>query len=241
MDKPPLVDQRGLNILDPNDRLGLKSRYITLLQQSALRRHLPKGDGKGVAVDLGCGYGRLSVAMGRQGWQVVGVDPDRRLLEYARRHSPGVHYCQARLPELPFRYDAIDLLVLHNLLRPLLLMGILEVVRGIGAYLAPQGRLVVVDNIRDGHPAYVPEADLVRRFEAEGLRLERRIPLRAGRWWVVYLIRYGFIPARWLERLADYELQKRQHQTRRPRWQYLNVMFVFRKVDTACPVAAVER
>ncbi len=71
--KPPQYHLNGLNILDPKDALGDKSDYITILQEKALMRYLPKGTG--VAVDIGCGYGRLTSVVHKNGWRVIGVDP----------------------------------------------------------------------------------------------------------------------------------------------------------------------
>jgi SAM-dependent methyltransferase len=40
-------------------------------------------------VDLGCGTGRLTVTLARGGRRVVGVDPDRAMLDFARRREGG--------------------------------------------------------------------------------------------------------------------------------------------------------
>jgi SAM-dependent methyltransferase len=229
---PPAFDSDGLNILDPSDRRGKKTRYITLLQEMALTRHLPSRHGGGFAMDLGCGYGRLSPVLARKGWGVVGIDPSLRLIEYAHDQYGEAEYVVAALPDLPVRQRSFDLIMMHNLLRPLLLLSKLDCVRGIGRVLTDEGKLIVVDNIRVGHQAFMTEQQIVDLFAAEGLRLVKRIPIRAGRWWLIYLIRYGIVPERWFEAIAEYELGKRVKSIGTPRWQYLNVLFIFAKVSS---------
>jgi len=228
MHRPPAYDKSGYNVFDPNDSIGLKSRYITLLQEKALARYLPRPT-SGLAVDVGCGYGRLSGALAKLGWKVMGVDPDRGLLEYAQQHHPDASFCQAALPNLPVQSNSASLLMLHNVLRPLLMMGKLDCLKGIAQYVAPSGHLLVVDNIRKSHPDYLDEDTLINLIEREGFRLERRVTIRAARWWMIYLIRYGLIPERWLDLIAEYELNKRQRSQKSYKWQYTNVFFLFRK------------
>lgn len=226
----PQFHSNGLNILDPNDNLGFKSKYITLVQQKALMKYLPEGYGTGLAVDLGCGYGRLSPILASKGWRVIGIDPDENLLEYAHAQFPSMEFCKGGLPHLPLPFGSVDLLLMHNLLRPLLIqMGKIEATAGLGQYIAQNGLIAVVDNIRKGHLDYVSESKIIEIFKLQGLRLQKRINLRAARWWLLYLIRYGFVPISWMDSIAEYELKKRAKSNKMPRWQYTNVMFIFKK------------
>jgi SAM-dependent methyltransferase len=230
MSKPaPQYDRDGLNVLDPHDSLGLKSAYITLLHTKALMRYLPSGDGTGLAVDVGCGYGRLTPVMAGKGWRVTGIDPDDALLDHARLNYPGAEYRQGALPDLPLEEGSVDLMLLQNVLRPLLMKDRLNCLYGVGRFLSPGGVLIVVENVRPNHSDYVPEPMMIEIFESEGLRLRERIPIRAGRWWLTYLIRYGMIPETWFGRIAEYELQRCRSYKGKPTWQYMNVMFIFER------------
>lgn len=222
----PKHDADGLHVLDPQDSRGLKSRYITVLHELALRRYLPRGDGR-LAVDVGCGYGRLTPVLSDLGWTAVGVDPSPELLRYAQAHHPGPEYRLGALPDLPVESASASLLLLQNVLRPLHLLGRLELVRGVGRFLARDGRLVVVENLRRDHPDYVAQEEIDAIFRAEGLRLARRIPLRAARWPGIYLVRYGLVPPRWHERIAEWELDRMARRSGVPRRQYWNVLFDF--------------
>lgn len=228
MTRPPPYHAPGFQILDPNDGPGLKSKYITHLQEKCLRTYMPRGDG-GIAVDLGCGFGRITPLLNETGWIGYGVDPVFDLLNYARQHNPGPTYIQGKIPDLPFAKEAISLLLLHNLLRPLLRMQLLTSLRGIGSYVAPRGHLVVVDNIWPNNPEYIPEQEIVSLFKDEGFKLELRVPFRAARWWLLYLIRYGLVPKRFFDRIAEYELRKMKSLKRLPSWQYSNVFYLFKK------------
>lgn len=228
MNELPMYDAAGLHILDPHDSLGVKSSYITLLQEKALRKYLPQGNG-GIAVDLGCGFGRLTPLLSEFGWRAIGIDPSPDLLEFAQRHYPGPEYRQGGLPNLPMEDGAISLLLIQNVLRSLKMMGRLEWVQGMGRFLAPNAKVFVIENIRDGIPAYLPESEIIAMMRNEGLRMVGRIPLRAARWWGIYLIRYGLIPRSWLDRTAVYELGRMAQRTGLPRRQYWNVLFIFEK------------
>ncbi len=232
-ERPPRWHVSGLNICDPNDHIGKKSDYITRLHEKALRRYLPTGTGTGTAVDLGCGYGRLTPVLSESGWRTVGIDPLENLVQYARLHYAGPNYLVGGLPALPLEDGSVNLLLIQNLLRPLLQLGQLHLIRGIGRILAPGGYVVVVDNLRIGHPAYISESQFAALFAEESCRLERRVAIRAARWWMIYAIRYGLVPTRYFDRIADWELDRMSERKGSPRFQYYNVLFLFKKKDDA--------
>lgn len=228
MTNPPAYDIVGLHILDPNDTYGRKSAYITLLQEKALQRYVPKGNGC-IAVDLGCGFGRLTPLLMKQGWQAVGVDPSADLLQYAEKNYSGPEYRCGGLPDLPLAEQSISLLLIQNVLRPLKMMNKLYCARGFGKYLMPNSRVLVVDNLWMNHPDFLSEQTILDIMETEGLKLVEKVPLRAARWWMIYLIRYGLIPRSWFDVIAEWELNHMSRRKGMPRWQYWNVLFVFQK------------
>ncbi len=224
--QPPAYDASGLNVLDPRDRLGRKSKYITLLQEMALQQYLPAPGVSKIALDVGCGYGRLTHVLAQKGYQPIGIDPASNLLAYARQQNPGIPFVQARLPELPVA--PCGLILLQNVLRVLLLTDNLDALNNLHRYLAPDGLLVIVENIR-GRSDYFQREKLLALMNEKGYILQRETPIRFGRWWLLYLIRYGFVPENWLPRIAVYELKRaRQWRGFLPPWQYLNFLFVFK-------------
>lgn len=65
---------------------------------------------RGAAIlDLCCGDGRLTAALHRRGYQMVGLDGSERLLEIARERHPGIQFiaADARDFELSGRFDAV--------------------------------------------------------------------------------------------------------------------------------------
>jgi SAM-dependent methyltransferase len=63
-------------------------------------------------LDVGCGTGRLSVALAeKEGARVWGVDPSQEMLEVAR--GKGVHVKQAQAEALPFKDGWFEAVVFH--------------------------------------------------------------------------------------------------------------------------------
>lgn len=226
-DKPPEFDDFGINLADPHDRRGLKTEYISLLQTMALERYV--GTGTGPALDLGCGYGRMTRRIAELGYTMIGMDPSHRVLAYAQRSEPNVAWCVGRMPELPVVSGSLPLVLLLNVVRALHLMGLKDVCADAARIVAPKGRLVVLDNVRAGDARYVEEKWFVEFFGAHGLRLVRRVSIRASRSPWIYMIRYGLIPKRWFARLAEWEIDRMARKQGLPRWCYHNVLFVFER------------
>jgi ubiquinone/menaquinone biosynthesis C-methylase UbiE len=93
-------------------------------------------------LDVGCGTGRLSLALaGEQAARVWGVDVSREMLAVARARAPGLRFKQARAEALPFKdgwFEAVLFwLVVHLLDRP----AAFDEARRV---LAPAGRIAVV-------------------------------------------------------------------------------------------------
>lgn len=224
--RPPRFDDQGINLADPNDRLGIKSDYITALQVSALIDILGRPAGR--VLDLGCGFGRTADALGAAGWDVIGAEPSLRVLRHAARDVCTVPFVNAALPYLPFADGSLETVLLINVVRSLHLLGIKDIVADAARLLPSGGRLVVLDNIRPGHPDYIEESWLVDLFASRGLDLEVRRAIRWSRWPPIYAIRYGLVPRRLLPHLARWELA-RMAKAGAPRFGYHNVIFVFRR------------
>lgn len=224
--RPPLFDDQGINLADPNDRLGIKSDYITALQVRALIETLGRPDGQ--VLDLGCGFGRTADALSAAGWQVIGAEPSLRVLRHASRDRRAVPFVNAALPHLPFADGSIETVLLINVVRSLHLLGIRDIIADAARLLPSGGRLVVLDNIRPGHPDYIEERWLIDLFASRGLRLAVRRAIRWSRWPPIYAIRYGLVPRRLLPHVARWELA-RMAKAGAPRFGYHNVIFVFRR------------
>lgn len=51
-------------------------------------------------LDAGCGMGRVAIELSRRGFDVVGVDLDNDLLEFARRSEPSIRWVHADLARM---------------------------------------------------------------------------------------------------------------------------------------------
>lgn len=228
MPEVPLYDDAGINLADPHDARGYKTAYISHLQIEGLRRVL--GPVSGVAADVGCGYGRMSAGLKGLGFErVIGIDPSARVIEAARRLSPEIDFRVGALPMLPLAPSEAGTVFILNVLRSLHLLGITEVAAGAAASLSPGGRVVVLDNLREGHPDYLRERDVLVLFESAGLRLVERESIRGARWPWVPLVKFGLVPRRLHPSLASFELAWMKRRPSAPRWQYINVIWVFEK------------
>jgi SAM-dependent methyltransferase len=92
-------------------------------------------------LDVGCGTGRLAVALAERGARVWGVDPSGEMLQQARSNAAEkAAFKQAHAEALPFKdgwFDrAVLRLVVHLVDRPLAF-------REIARVLAPGGRIVM--------------------------------------------------------------------------------------------------
>lgn len=228
MSEVPRFDDAGINLADPNDVRGLKTEYITQLQIEALRGCL--GGAHGVAADIGCGYGRMTSRIASLGFdRVIGIDPSSRVIEAARSLSPGMEFRVGALPSLPLAKGEAGTIFILNVLRVLHLLGCVDVVGGVAESLPQGGRLVVLDNLRKGHPEYLTEEDVIGLFSSVGLRLVKRQAVRGARWPWIQLVKVGLVPRRLYRWLLAFELVLMRRLPNAPRWHYINVIWVFEK------------
>ena len=137
-------------------------------------------------LDACCGTGDLALAAAAEGARVTGLDFSERMLERARRKSPGLEWVQGDLLELPFADGSFDaatigfgvrnvldleraLSELRRVLRPGGRVAILEITRPRGV-LAPFYRLwfdtlvPLAGKLLPGGSAYTYLPASVRRF-----------------------------------------------------------------------------
>ncbi|MBB1088587.1 class I SAM-dependent methyltransferase [Lysobacter sp. SG-8] len=224
----PVFDDAGINIFDPHDSAGRKTAYISLLQLDAIRSVL--GRTGGVAVDVGCGYGRMTARLAELGFDsLVGIDPSQRVIEAARALFPTPDFRVGALPDLPLEHGSVSCAFLLNVMRSLHLMGVAGIAESVARYVEPGGHVVVIDNLRRGDARYMREEDLTGIFARGGLELASRRAIRGARWPWIYLVRYGLIPTSAFPMLSRLERRLMERFAGPFSWQYANYLWVFTK------------
>jgi len=216
--------------IDPADRKGHKNRYIDLLQKTALEDVLEL-TGDEAVLDFGCGSGRLSYWIAPRVKKVVGLEVTPEMIDLAKQNRGAenvefVLYDGNRFPDMANSFDVI------------LSVGVLQIMEGenltkvisaLSRYLEPAGRFLIIEQVSDNPRVKRPPVnEYLRAFSESGLNCLRHYPIRSGRGWLLYLIRYGLIPERWFPCIASRELKKMSQKAGRISY-YRDYLFVAEK------------
>jgi len=215
--------------IDPYDRKGHKNYYIDFLQKAALEEVLEfKGDE--VVLDFGCGSGRFSYWVATKVRKVVGLEVTPEMIDLAERNRivenvefmvyDGIHF-----PVIPYLFDII---VSVGVLQYMEREGLKKTVSELSQYLKKDGRLCVIEQASDNPKVERPKVEeYLQAFKESNLECLRYYPIRNGRWWMLYLIRYGMIPKGRFYQIARYELEKRRKEMELIRF-YKDFLFLLR-------------
>jgi SAM-dependent methyltransferase len=203
--------------IDPADRRGLKNYYIDLLQKMALEEVLElRGDE--VVLDFGCGSGRIAYWIAPRVKKVVGLEGTLEMIQLAERNRTAdnvefILYDGVHFPVLPYEVDLIlSVGVLQYMEGEILKRTVSELAR----YLKSGGRFYLVEQASDNPEVERPRVeDYLQAFKDSKLDCLQYYPIRKGRWWMLYLIRYGIIPRGWFPFIAHYEIKKRRKEKSR--------------------------
>ena len=215
--------------IDPADRRGHKNRYIDLLQKTALEEVLElKGDE--AVLDFGCGSGRLSYWIASRVRKVVGLEVTPEMIDLAKQNRSAENvefmlYDGNHFPDMPYPFD---LILSVGVLQIMEGENLTKVVSALSRYLNPGGRFLMIEQVSDNPAIKRPSMnEYLRALEASGLDCLRHDPIRRGRWWLLYLIRYGLIPESCLSRIALWEMKKRKGEKSIP--YYCDGLFLAKK------------
>jgi cyclopropane fatty-acyl-phospholipid synthase-like methyltransferase len=203
--------------IDPADQRGHKNHYIDLLQKMALEEVLElKGDEN--VLDFGCGSGRISYWIAPKVKKVVGMELTPEMIELSEKNRIAenvefILYDGMNFPSFPFSFDLI------------LSVGVLQIMKEeelkttlseLMNYLKPEGKLALIEQVSDHPKVERPRLkEYLQAFEESKLICSRYYPIRNGRWWCLYLIRYGIIPRKWFRQIACWELKRNRERKER--------------------------
>ena len=216
--------------IDPGDRKGHKNNYIDFLQKMALDEVFEfKGDE--LVLDFGCGSGRIAYWIAPKVREVVGVEVSPEMIDLAERNRTArnvefVLYDGVHFPVFPYPFDLI------------LSVGVLQIMKGellkstlssLAQCLEKDGRLYIIEHVSDSPKAGRRSLKgYLDAFDSSRMECLQYYPIRSGRWWMLYLIRYGLVPRKWFPPIARWEIRKnRKKDPYIP--HYKDYLFLLRK------------
>jgi len=219
-----------VSVIDPADRRGHKNRYIDLLQKMALDGVLDM-QGDETVLDFGCGSGRVADWIAPRAKKVIGLEGTLQMIQLAQQNQKSknvefVLYDGLHLPILPNKFD---LIISVGVLQYMAGNILNETISALAQCLRREGNVCLIEQASDNPNVPRPKVkDYLEGFKEAKLECLKHYPIRNGRWWMLYLIRYGMIPERWLRRIACYELEKRRGEKEFIHF-YEDFLFLLRK------------
>jgi len=197
-------------VLDEGDERGIKNAYIDRVERHHVQRALGQKQ-LAVAVDLGCGVGRLTPLLAARARTVIALDASQALLLAARRHGlpTNARLVRGDLGGIPLRDASADLVFTSNVLIHAtegadLARAAAEITR----VLRPGGRAILLEHLAPGGETlrregivYRARSDLVSAFVNAGLRLGSEAAIRKSPSRLLHWAIKGSLP-RWLWGLA---------------------------------------
>lgn len=194
-------------VIDPNDKRGLKNRYLAEIRDAAFLQTLAaQGVEEGVLLDVGTGTGSAALPLLNAGHRVLGVDISFGLLRHAQERcaADGGLFALIDGRELPVKAQTFDAAIVYVVLSYLVDdSAALALLANIRMALKPGAVLVMIEQVRR-----------TRRISEDGLKVQRAISewsrllaeagflsssntvLRHGRFPTTPLVKVGMVPRR---------------------------------------------
>lgn len=135
---------------------------------------LPEGDGR-LFLDVGCNWGRWSIAAARKGYRVIGIDPSLDGVLAARRVAKQVNsdcsFVVGDARHLPFKSESFDVVFSYSVIQHFSKVDARAALRSIARVLKPGGTCLIQMPNRFGIRSLY---HLARRGFAEGKEFDVR-------------------------------------------------------------------
>lgn len=224
------------SVIDPNDTLGFKNRYIVDLRNSVFKKNLLLN--KGVVVDLGCGTGNLSKLLANDTIKVIGIDISFDLLKFAvfQNNPKWTMFIQYDGNHLPLKNNSVNYVTTYVVLNHVKENNhLVELLKEIHRILADDGKLICIEQIRK-FSKYIPEdfkhqrseTDFRNLFLQSGFKVEEMKFLRHGKFPLIYIIRLGLIPVKFFSIIAKID-KFFASIFNKPTFSYIDTLFVLIK------------
>jgi len=201
------------SVIDPKDSKGFKNQYIASIRDQSIVNALDKD--ASLVLDFGCGTGGLVSALCRSGREVIGIDISIELLKLARsrEYEKEVLFVEYSGFPLPVADNSVDVVVVYVVFAYMVDDDYFsKILTEIHRVLKPQGQLLVIDQSRrkryfeqQGMKVQRPVREFENILERKGFSCESSQILRYGRFVLMPLIKFGWIPNRYFSLLAKIE------------------------------------
>lgn len=225
-------------VIDPNDKLGRKNRYISRIRDLNTLKTLLDYAIEGVILDFGCGSGNLSEFLDKNGFSTIGIDISRQILAYTSNHK-------FKKPHLFVQYDGLHLPLLPNSVSACVTFGVLNyiskgseldfILRELFRVIEPGGLIITIE--QTSRKSYFdPELFKTQRtkeefsnfFSNSGFQKKLIKIIRYGHFPFIYLIRYGLIPEKLFSLFSMLE-EAYGFVFSIPFFDYTDTLFVYQK------------
>jgi hypothetical protein len=113
-------------------------------------------------------------------------------------------------PSFPYPFDLILSVGVLQIMKG---DGLKQTLSGLNQYLKKGGKFYLIEQASDNPKLKRPKVEeYLRAFKESKLECLQHYPIRNGRWWMLYLIRYGMVPKGWFRQVGRYELEKRRRE-----------------------------
>lgn len=187
------------SVIDPNDKMGMKNRYIVENRNRHLSQALEGTNNDGLLLDFGCGTGNISKFLSSKGFRTIGVDIAYELLALNQGKSTLVCYDGKSLPFKGEIFSAVvSYVVLNHLLDDDYLLTMLHEIHRLlkpGASFIAIEQIAYRDRLSDaGMKKQRSRKSFIGLFSKAGFTVESVKSVRAGHFPLIYLIRLGLVP-----------------------------------------------
>lgn len=216
--------------IDLADQKGHKNHYIDLLQKMALKEVLEFG-GDEIVLDFGCGSGRMAHWIAPKVRKVIGLEGTPEMIQLAERNreTDNVEFMVYDGVNFPLLSYSLDMILSVGVLQYMEREALKRTVSELTKYLKKDGRFYLIEQVSDNPKVDRPSLnEYLDAFGSSKMECLQCYPIRNGRWWMLYLIRYGVIPEGWFGQIAHDELEKRRREKGFVRY-YKDFLFVLRK------------
>jgi len=165
--------------------------------------------GDEIVLDFGCGSGRISYWVAPKVNRVLGLEVTPEMIDLAERNrtSENVEFILYDGIHFPVLSSLSDLVLSVGVLQTMGVESLKETVSQLMGYLKSGGKMVFIEQASDNRRVGRPKLqEYLHAFEDLRMKLLRHYPIRRGRWWFLYLIRYGIIPRVLFPKIAKHEI-----------------------------------